>query len=685
MKKRTENTENTDIPTEKQKRRKTNPATQITPPRQDHMLLRSSNASGMVGDHIRQLSSMFQERHAVGVYRPINISSAPRLKEGCKPKTMITKGKTSEFPLIAGLVPSEPLLSKLLTELQTTTDSNKTQVGERINKLREWNEVVINSSEDQLKAIKEKDGIAKKIIKTLDDTVLHSKIHFKDSQKRETYYLLKRGESEELNEVYLNDNGEPRFIIKSEDNKFTDYNPTPKENINVDELTRSGYELQPVEVMCYRQFKLLDDEVVEVESVPITADYDELTSTEIFTFPLEQKRLDNQGISEELTFVIDNQILNKTEFGNQNVSFGGEGKSVIRIERLEQTLSRLNAELNQLSSLDITDSAQDLQRANLQARIGSVKERIGKDDVSKIFGENLYLSINNTATTISGSDLEKIFLSDKIQQEMNIVNAVSTDPLMGKATELHAATKAVERVDVSGGATNHASEITNENPEKLGNGNYPAFYPDGRVSILRNGKEICDFVNQHRNLGYPVPVNPRWFWFRDKDDQLFIPDDNVYRNVEINWQKFASIKNTEMASLQGNEVQCNVVENIYSKFLEYLHFDSSPDCIYAVRSDSADTYNLVKENLKNNYRAFRQKKLTSLHQDIKALASDYKGAELERDSNVANFILDIFIPWREKQIGCLGTDRRRSFSSPGTTPEIPGFDNLQSSSSVLTK
>lgn len=105
----------------------------------------------------------------------------------------------------------------------------------------------------------------------------------------------------------------------------------------------------------------------------------------------------------------------------------------------------------------------------------------------------------------------------KYAEEQALVDRLS----MGYMTDHEYALKTVENLDTDG-ATNHGPEVYNfyyaekfsVKPEDV----YFAHLPDGRTEQFKNDsnstaeQKICDFINERRKDGYPIPVNPCWGW-----------------------------------------------------------------------------------------------------------------------------------------------------------------------------
>jgi len=83
-------------------------------------------------------------------------------------------------------------------------------------------------------------------------------------------------------------------------------------------------------------------------------------------------------------------------------------------------------------------------------------------------------------------------------------------------------------------ATNHGPEINNPFPEPfVEDGNYPVFVPKGEFPALQNEEAILGFINQKRNEGYPLLVNPKWGWELNKERELAIPTGQRFDWTEI--------------------------------------------------------------------------------------------------------------------------------------------------------
>jgi hypothetical protein len=145
----------------------------------------------------------------------------------------------------------------------------------------------------------------------------------------------------------------------------------------------------------------------------------------------------------------------------------------------------------------------------------------------------------------------------KEKEEHRTINTWEQHPNMGAVNEEQLALKTHLSLEVDQ-ATNHGPETNNPNPEPFVEGNYPAFMPDGSVQILNNEKEICEFINNMREKGYPLDVNPKWGWeLKTTTRQLYIP------NKKIDWLKIK--EEMELLFAACEEQDKNIIE-LFSKY-----------------------------------------------------------------------------------------------------------------------
>ncbi|MFT5703430.1 MAG: hypothetical protein ACI9TO_000799, partial [Rickettsiales bacterium] len=75
----------------------------------------------------------------------------------------------------------------------------------------------------------------------------------------------------------------------------------------------------------------------------------------------------------------------------------------------------------------------------------------------------------------------------------------------------------------TGGNVNHGFEINNILfTEEFTGGRHPFFMPDGKIRIVRTEEEICELINELRDLGFSIPINPNWIWDVDSKGKLFV-------------------------------------------------------------------------------------------------------------------------------------------------------------------
>lgn len=122
-------------------------------------------------------------------------------------------------------------------------------------------------------------------------------------------------------------------------------------------------------------------------------------------------------------------------------------------------------------------------------------------------------------------------------EEFEAANAIDIQinplqPYMGAVNDWQRDVKAYLQKETRG-ATNHGPEVNNPFPEPFTEGNYPFFLADGRSGLLHDERTICAFINQKRQEGYPLPVNPKWGWRVDEAGDLYVPENKFdWRRVE---------------------------------------------------------------------------------------------------------------------------------------------------------
>jgi hypothetical protein len=251
---------------------------------------------------------------------------------------------------------------------------------------------------------------------------------------------------------------------------------------------------------------------------------------------------------------------------------------------------------------------------------------------------------------------------------------------MGNVTDSQYAIKTWEKGETEG-VTNHAPETTNRNPENLKDGErYPAFYPENgvvNIKVIDTVQGLCDFTNEWRKKGYPMDVNPRYLWLRDRGD-LFIPSESTYQGIKMDWENFSkAYSNSSEAT--SDEDKKEVMNEILSKFLEFLHFDVSSELIYAKRSDSDSRYDDVVNDSKKTFNKFRKNKLQALQKDLKGLVGELDSTSdgaLPVTSDVGQFINKYF-EWRKQERSKLKKERPSNSPSPNSSDSDISQDSSQ--------
>jgi hypothetical protein len=333
--------------------------------------------TGMTRVYLANLAYISHATRRISIYRPVNPASEVAMEEiNAKGKRMTTKGKSSIFLMLEGLIPFEPLLSKMFKE----RDSKN---GAEINYVREIIMTSTKSSDVEVKRIQDDESTSlEKSLELLNSEPRHttsllflnidknnavSRQIDSPDQKFVVQYLTK-GEGE-LKEVLSQDNGEgegePIFVIKKEWNGKTelvnvsgiDFNDKnfqlTDEYIRQNLIEQGDYQLEDVQLISYRNFEIKDGKIVDTAKSPVTADYDELTSAAIQIFPLEEKMFGRDGLSEELAFSVKGGL----------IGLEGDDKTTVKIERLNHKLARISAEI-----------------ATVEAEITNIKNKPSKDE-----------------------------------------------------------------------------------------------------------------------------------------------------------------------------------------------------------------------------------------------------------------------------------------------------------------
>lgn len=153
----------------------------------------------------------------------------------------------------------------------------------------------------------------------------------------------------------------------------------------------------------------------------------------------------------------------------------------------------------------------------------------------------------------------------KYAEEQALIDRIS----MGYMTDHEHALKTVENLDTEG-ATNHGPEVYNfyhtENfstkPEDI----YFSHLPDGSTEVFRNDdvstaeQKICAFINNWRNDGYPIPVNPCWGW--EINEVGLLETENSMKRKEA-WRQVMDELQTLERKVQNID---NDLERIFDQF-----------------------------------------------------------------------------------------------------------------------
>ncbi|MFT6106816.1 MAG: hypothetical protein ACJATL_001055 [Rickettsiales bacterium] len=273
--------------------------------------------------------------------------------------------------------------------------------------------------------------------------------------------------------------------------------------------------LENIEMFSYSRFGLNNGVIIE-SALGVTADYDELSGANQTVFPAENHT------TEDLV-----SILRK-----------------LRVNNLT----------------DYSDEDHDIEYIEFHELLSKFES--GK----KLTSEDLGCLADKM---VEIEDLKRIELSEEeyYRQGLGVVN------------EKDQAYIAAAKNDSKGNVV-HGRETGNLFfTEQFVEGKHLALLPDGTKRVLNNEKEICAFINEQRQKGYLVPVNPKWGWEVDGKGTLSVPEQRIdLEEVEKGLKKLYS----DAMKMDG----CEVVKKIHKADgeLEYLRYSdgSSRDVKKAV-------------------------------------------------------------------------------------------------------
>jgi hypothetical protein len=377
------------------------------------------------------------------------METASKLDQGSIGKALYTKAKSSNFGPIAGDIPFDVRLSKLVED---------NEAKENIPYFQKLNEDALTASEGEYKPWKGK--VSKNNMADFNNNYLMTTVPKKDEQGREVYFLL----GQDKNIVTTNDNI-PQFVVKDNisTSKYYFYNNlTHKFNTEPGILPENS-EIELVQIMAYRYFTPEKGEITR----PITADYDELMSASRKVYPLH--------INTELqtTYTIESEVITI------------EMKSLL---------------------------------AQLEARIDK-NEIITKNDISLI------------RSNIDEPNILPVLEYERKLKRHN--RETANRQAMGQVNDWQRDVKTYLKEETEG-ATNHGPEVNNPFPEDITKDvTYVAFIPEGKgIELIHGEKELCQFINNWREQGFPLDINPKWGWEIDEQGKLYISTkETSWKNV----------------------------------------------------------------------------------------------------------------------------------------------------------
>ncbi|OGT68208.1 MAG: hypothetical protein A3H43_04090 [Gammaproteobacteria bacterium RIFCSPLOWO2_02_FULL_42_9] len=436
--------------------------------------------TGMLFEHQQLVRDIVVANGMVSWYRPINLEAQAWLLKGGQGNALLTKGKSSRFDCIAGLIPVDVRLSKLMkdpaaydTHSLAYYQSNMDFVNELYDTQKTADAAIEEAYPDAVISAKIKQA---RIAVTALEAKMDQKIAFKDLEQYRSYietanalpkqvpvqYTTKLSDEKEYSVYYLvtpekqeqdknvvglhrpdvvfGKDNQPIFVIEKE-GEYIAYNTTTHafDRSYGEAGLPEGLNATPLQIMAYQQFELNEERMVRRKTPRmVTADYDEGASVALRVHPFMQK----------------------TELATD--SFG-----VLALTEPFESMAALQTAVDGFT--DATLCRHETDR-------------------------------NTTARDIA------------------------THGTMGRATEAQRAMLAYLR-DATGWTINHGPEANSPVPQKFEpEETYPCFYPDGRIEMLTGSEEtVCTFVNEQRAKGFPLAVNPRWDWKMDEAGRFSIP------------------------------------------------------------------------------------------------------------------------------------------------------------------
>ena len=240
--------------------------------------------TGMTQEHTLTLIKFSIANDLISLWRPINEEAAAKLGQFYMGKALNTKAKSSIFGPVAGDIPVDARLSKLIVDEP-----------EHIEHFQAKNKKALEEAEHLYSGLPK--PLLPDSIDTMNELLLIKAIPKTDNLGRQIYFLTNNHNQIVWNKAHTS----PKFIVEALDGSGFHYYKERKKHFSEQiKHLPEGYQKHTVEIMAYRQFRLGQGQQVEEIDRPITADYDELVSCSRKVFPYPHNQSITSSISLEL-------------------------------------------------------------------------------------------------------------------------------------------------------------------------------------------------------------------------------------------------------------------------------------------------------------------------------------------------------------------------------------------------
>jgi|GEM_PF-7084291 len=534
----------------------------------------------MYEKHLKSVAEMCEDNNLVLMWRPINAAVSEKYSQGYVGKALNTKGKSSEYGPIAGDIPVDARLSKLSAQADLAKVQKDTQY------FTDMNRTVIETAREKMDRLREEGKLG-----TPDEY----------NEFNEQNYVTSVGKRVELEGIsgefylYYVTEGDNEVVFEEVNGrlvpKFYAMDPNSKENIWKYNYEDNRYEqvpdpqtelgdarLERVEILAYCYYRKLDDGQYVEEQRPVTADYDELTSSAQTFFPM---------LAYYPLYPLENNQQNPVESETKDE---GELKDSKEQEMAKKTTyvyaPRISLNESMLTQLSVRNFCSLLTNQDPIDRVAGIAMEHYLTDRTRFYTPELRES-------------------------------------MGKVNEIQWAIKVAQKNDTEG-ATNHGPEVNNPKPESFVGGviylvNLPPLEhlqeqldrvseedknwindhigdittEDGNTlhylalqeaTSIDAEKSICRFINILRSIGYPLPVNPRWEWRANADGLLSVPE-GVRRDWIHDMEEHLKLKHKDPAfqneeKQAGENTRLEILEQIKELMLEIESLRVEPRLVY---------------------------------------------------------------------------------------------------------